>query len=112
MLLLNDIISHLDLIEVHLKNRAYSWSNMQVNCLLEKLDWVFTSSNWTMIFPNTKAYALSHATSDHVPYVTQMETMMHKSNLFRFENFWISFLDILPTMEFFWSIPLHRGNVV
>jgi hypothetical protein len=111
MLLLNDIISHLDLIEVHLKNRAYSWSNIQVNCLLEKLDWVFTSSNWTMIFPNTKACALSHATSDHVPYVTQMETMMHKSNLFRFENFWISFLDILPTMEFFWSIPLHRGNV-
>jgi hypothetical protein len=105
MLLFNDIISHRDLIEVPLKNKAYTWSNIQVNCLLEKLDWVFTSSNWTVTFPNTMAYALSHATSNHIPYVIQMETMMPKSNLFRFENFWISFLDFLPTVEFFGQSP-------
>jgi hypothetical protein len=45
MLLFNDIIQHLDLVEVPLKGRAFTWSNMQVNCLLEKIDWVFTSSN-------------------------------------------------------------------
>jgi hypothetical protein len=111
MLLFNGIISHRDLIEVPLKNRAYTWSNIQVNCLLEKLDWVFTSSNWTVSFPNTMAYALSHATSNHVPYVTQMETIMPKSNLFRFENFWISFLDFFAYNGVFWSIPLHRDNV-
>jgi hypothetical protein len=37
MMLFNDIISHLDLIEIPLKNRAFTW-NMQQNVLLEKLD--------------------------------------------------------------------------
>jgi hypothetical protein len=84
---------------------------MQVNHLLEKLDWVFTNSYWTVTFPNTMVYALSHATSDHAPYVIQMETMMPKSNIFRFQNFWISFSDFLPTVELFWPIPLHGDNV-
>jgi hypothetical protein len=35
MLLFNDIIHHLDLIEVRLKDRAFTWSNMQNNCLRE-----------------------------------------------------------------------------
>jgi hypothetical protein len=102
MMLFNDIISHLDLVEVPLKNRAFTWSSMQQNALLGKLDWVFTSSNWTVSFPNTLEYALSHAVSDHVPYVIQMESLVPKSNIFRFKNFWVSMSDFLPTVEFFW----------
>jgi hypothetical protein len=101
MLLFSDVISHLDLVEVPLKNRAFTWSNMQSNCLLEKLDWIFNSSSWTLTFPNTMSYALSHATSDHVPYVAQMDTIVLKSNVFRFENFWTSLPDFLPTVKFF-----------
>jgi hypothetical protein len=35
MLLFNDIIQHLDLVQIPLKDRAYTWSNMQANSLLE-----------------------------------------------------------------------------
>jgi hypothetical protein len=41
----NDVILHLDLIEIAFQNRAFTWSNMQNNTLLEKLDWVFTSTS-------------------------------------------------------------------
>jgi hypothetical protein len=99
MMLFNDIINHLDLVEVPLKNRAYTWSNMQQNSLLEKLDWVFTSSNWTTSFPKTLAYALSHVVSDHVSYVVHMETMVPKAHMFRFKNYWVSFPDFLPIVE-------------
>jgi hypothetical protein len=74
MFIFNDVIQHLDLVEVPLKGRAYKLSNMQDNCLLEKLDRVFTSSSWTLAFPNMMAYALAHVVSDHVPYVIQMES--------------------------------------
>jgi hypothetical protein len=86
MLLFNDIIQHLDLVEIPLKDRAYTWSNIQANSLLEKLDWVFTSSNWTLMFPNTLVYALANSISDHLSYVVQMESGVPKSNIFRFEN--------------------------
>jgi hypothetical protein len=76
MMLFNDLINHLNLVEVSLKNRAFTWSNMQQKTLLVKLDWVLTSSNWTASFPNTLAYAISHAVSDHLSYVVQKESMV------------------------------------
>jgi hypothetical protein len=44
MLLFNEIIVHLDLLELPLKGKKYTWSNMQEH-LLEQLDWFFTGSN-------------------------------------------------------------------
>lgn len=52
-LIFNEIIDHLGLVELPLKGRAYTWSNMQNEPLLEQLDWFFTSVNWTTDFPNT-----------------------------------------------------------
>jgi hypothetical protein len=83
---------------------------LEQNALLEKLDWVFTSINWTVSFPNTLAYALSHAVSDQVPYVIQMESLVPKSNIFRFENYWVSMPDFFRTVEFFWNLPFNREN--
>ena len=39
--LFNEIIGHLGLLELPLKGRSYTWSNMQENPLLEQLDWFF-----------------------------------------------------------------------
>jgi hypothetical protein len=47
MMLFNDLINHLDLVEIPFQGRAFSWSNMQDNSLLENLDWVFTSTSWS-----------------------------------------------------------------
>jgi hypothetical protein len=110
MMLFNDVIHHLDLVEIPLKGRAFTWSNMQQNCLLEKIDWVFTSSDWTLAFPNTLAFALSHVVSDHVTYVISVESAIPKATIFRFEDYWASFLDFLPTVERFLSLPVHRND--
>jgi hypothetical protein len=109
MFLFNEVIHHLDLV-VSLKDRAYTWCNMQANCFLEKLDWVFTSSDWTLAFHNTTAYSLPHAVSDHVPYVVQIESAVPKSNIFRFENYWLSFPDFLPMVEHLWNQHIFCQN--
>lgn len=51
MRLFNDIIRVLELIEIPIKGMNFTWSNMQDSPLLEQLDWVFTSSSWTDIYP-------------------------------------------------------------
>ena len=55
MLLFNEAISNLGLIELPLKGRQFSWSNMQDNPLLEKLDWFFTFAAWMTTYPDTTA---------------------------------------------------------
>jgi exonuclease III len=91
MFLYNDVILHLDLVEIAFQNRAFTWSNMQDNALLEKLDWVFTSSSWSLSFPGTKVSVLDRPISDHVPYVIQINTEIPRTNVFSFENYWMNF---------------------
>ena len=55
-LVFNDAIGHLGLIELSLKGRAYTWSNMQSDPLLEQLDWFFTLPNWNLDFKTLKCY--------------------------------------------------------
>jgi hypothetical protein len=41
-LIFNNIISHMGLVELPIKGRSYTWSNMQASPLLEQIDWFFT----------------------------------------------------------------------
>ena len=82
MLRFNSIIQHLDLEEIPLKGRTYTWSNMQDNPLLEKLDWIFTSSEWISSYPNTYATSMSNITSYHVPILITVGTDIPKAQIF------------------------------
>ena len=95
----NEIISHLSLVELPLKGRAFTWSNMQDQPLLEQLDWFSTSPSWTLLFPNTMVFPLSKSTSDHVPCVINISTSIPKAKIFRFENYWTHQEGFLPLVE-------------
>ena len=76
ILLFNDIIGHLGLLELPVKGRAFTWSNMQNQPLLVQLDSFFTSCQWTLDFPNTLVNPLAKITSDHLPCVVQISTVI------------------------------------
>jgi len=80
----NDVIDHLGLVELP---------------LLEQLDWFFTSVNWTYDFPNTMVSPLARSTSDHVPCKVSIGTKIPKSNIFRFENYWMSHRSFTSTVH-------------
>lgn len=87
MLTFNDFIRTHSLIELPIKGRAYTWSNMQNNPLLEQLDWYFSSVHWTVAYPNTTVMPLGKPISDHTPCVVSIETSIPKSKVFCFEIF-------------------------
>src|SRR4051812_15566712 len=99
MMQFNEAIHNLALVELPLKDRNYTWSNMQSAPLLEKIDWFFTSEHWTTVFPNTFVKSLAKTSSDHVPCCIEINTTMKKSTLFRFENFWLHHQDFLQTVK-------------
>jgi len=45
MMIFNEIISNLGLLEIPLKGRNFTWSNMQSAPLLEQIDWVFVDTS-------------------------------------------------------------------
>ena len=95
----NEVISDLGLVEIPFSGRNFTWSNTQADPLLVKLDWVFTSSNWTLTFPATFVLPLPRPISDHTPYVLHIGTSIPKANLFRFENFWVDHPGFVDTVN-------------
>jgi hypothetical protein len=106
MLMFNSCIQYLDLEEIPLKGRAYTWSNMQDPPLLKKLDWVFTSVCWTTLFPNTVALPLAKLSSDHTPIKIQIGTSIPRAHIFRFEEYWLDFDGFKEVVEKNWQ---HTG---
>lgn len=95
MMLFNDIIQHLDLVDIPFEGKQFTWSNMQDDPLLEKLDWVFTSPTWKLSYPATSVKHLPKPISDHIPDVVKMDSHIPKAHIFRFENYLVDFLCFL-----------------
>jgi exonuclease III len=89
MLNFNAAISQLGLQEISLKGQTFTWSNMQRQPFLEKLDWCFVSPAWSSNFPASSAFTLARGASDHVPWVVNIQTNVPKPPIFRFENYWL-----------------------
>jgi hypothetical protein len=110
MLLFNDLNQHLDLDEIEFRGRDFTWSNMQQDPLLEKLDWVFTSSSWATSYPNTSVKVLSRPVSDHTPFLVAIGTHVPKARLFHFQNYWMDFPDFLSVVQLHWDTTPYFAN--
>jgi hypothetical protein len=89
MFLFNDIIGHLGLLELPLKGRRYTWSNMQREPLLDQLDLFFTSQHWISDYPNSMVLPL--AKKDLIMFLVWL-ILTHlylRQRFFRFENYWV-----------------------
>jgi hypothetical protein len=109
-LIFNDAIGALGLVELPLKGRAYTWSNMQAQPLLEQLDWFFTSVNWTQSYPNTLVLPMAKITSDNIPCKVVIGTNIPRSHIFRFENFWCDHDGFMDTVLGAWNKPQFRPH--
>jgi hypothetical protein len=110
MLIFNDFIRRHNLIELQIKGRRFTWSNMQENPLLEQLDWFFTSFHWTAAYPSTLVTPQGKPTSDHTPCVITIQTSIPGSMVFRFENYWMAHSGFLNTVSSSWAKPTHKPN--
>ena len=110
MMLFNEFIRKQSLVELPIKGRSYTWSNMQNNPLLEQLDWHFTSVDWAAKYPNTVVMPLGKPTSDHVSCYVSIQSKIPKTKLFRFEDFWISQPSFFEVVQRSWSRRCYAPN--
>jgi hypothetical protein len=106
----NEIISYLGLVELPLKGRSFTWYNMQKDPLLVQLDWLFTSYQWTLHFPNTLVHPLAKNASHHVPCVIILSTSIPRAHIFRFENHWIQQPGFFELVDRVWKMPVRANS--
>jgi exonuclease III len=76
------LLNNLELKELYLNGRRYTWSNEREQATLERLDRVFSTVDWEMIFPALLLSALSSSTSDHCPLLLNLESPFQRGGGF------------------------------
>lgn len=81
------MINTLDLREIDLSSRQYTWTNSLDNPTFEKLDRVLMSTDWEYKFPLVTVNALERSLSDHTHLLLNTRTTSYRGNqpLFKFE---------------------------
>lgn len=89
--LFNAVIDGLNLMELELLNRQFTWANSRVNPTYEKLDRILVSTEWELHFPKASVVAHSRDISDHTPLLLNTGDSL-PSNIqptFKFELGWL-----------------------
>jgi endonuclease/exonuclease/phosphatase family metal-dependent hydrolase len=87
----NAIIENLNLKEIALTGRQFTWASRRTNPTYEKLDRVLASVEWEQKFPLVTVRALTRAGSDHTPLLIDSGQNAHRGNKprFSFELSWL-----------------------
>lgn len=100
----------LELKELYLNGRLYTWSNERQNATLEKIDHVFVSNEWDEAFPACFLSALGTAVSDHCPLVLDMNVEISTRKRFKFEAFWIKAEGFMEMVQMAWTSTPAASN--
>jgi hypothetical protein len=97
------LLAEVELKELYLNGRRYTWSNERERATLERLDGVFSTMDWEVSFPSAFLSALRTSTSDHCPLLLNLALPFNSRKRFRFESFWPKVDGFLETVEMAWA---------
>ena len=103
------LLNSLELKELYLNGRRYTWSNERRNPTLEKIDHIFVTNSWEDCFPRNLLMALGTAFSAHSPIFVDLDADFLVGKRFKFESFWPRFPHFLDTIDHAWSRPVHSS---
>ena len=100
-------IDDLHLKEIRLNGRRYTWSNSQDNPTLTRIDRIFCTADWELLFPTCDVHSLPSLMSDHSPLLLQGELDHTPKNYFRFENLWVHMEGFKEIVQQAWNKPVR-----
>ena len=103
-------MNRLELKELYLNGRRYTWSNERRNATLEKIDHVFVSNEWDEAFPTCFLSALGTTISDHCPLMLDMNVEIKAHKRFRFEAFWTKAAGFMEIVQTAWDSTPPASN--
>lgn len=92
-----DLLMEMDLINLPLSGKNFTWTNSREQPTMAHLDRFLLLVSWSVAFPNSKQEAVANTSSDHTPLIYTANTNFRRTAFFRFENVW---LNSAPFKEF------------
>jgi hypothetical protein len=103
-------LDELELAELHLLGRMYTWSNEESHPTLSCIDRAFVCARWIELYLNHALRALSSMCSDHSPLLLQTNSNTHMFFRFKFEYIWSRFPGYLEAVVEGWCCMLQNTD--
>jgi exonuclease III len=100
-------INSLDLKEIPMSGRRFTWSNQREDPTLVKLDHIFCTSIWEDYFPDCMLCSSATEISDHCPLILKLRVDLRGKRRFHFESFWPNFPGFLEEVAASWNEPIQ-----
>jgi exonuclease III len=100
------LVNSLDLKEIPLIGRRFTWLDQREEPTLVKLDHVFCATNWEDSFPNCSLHSNAASVSDHYPLTLKVREVCLGKRRFHFESFWPKIPRFLDVVAASWNQPL------
>jgi hypothetical protein len=99
--LFNMVIQSLELKEIEMSGRQYTWASSCDDPTFEKLDRILVSTEWEQKFPLTTVLAKDRSNSDNTPLLlnTGVSTNNRQQPLFKFEQGWLIIDDFYDLVD-------------
>ncbi|XP_078149515.1 uncharacterized protein LOC144544851 [Carex rostrata] len=99
----NDLISSLQVIEIQLQNRQYTYCNKRPNPSFSKLDRIFVSTEVSLQFPLISLMALEMSVSDHTPLLLTCKHPQSVRKPLRLEKAWFRYPQMRSIIQRIWQ---------
>lgn len=96
------LLNDLELKEAELLGRTFTWPNERAAPTLVRLERVFCTVPWEMIFPNPILQSTMSGISDHCPLVLCLHDNSSNWHRFHFEPFWPRLDGFLEAVQHAW----------
>jgi endonuclease/exonuclease/phosphatase family metal-dependent hydrolase len=99
MLRFRRALNHLQVKELELMGRRFTWTNNQANPTLTKIGRAFCTTAWEQRFANHILQPLSSSISDHCPLLLTTLCSPPATPRFRFEAHWVNMPGFLECVQ-------------
>ncbi|KAJ3691188.1 hypothetical protein LUZ61_020352 [Rhynchospora tenuis] len=104
MLAFNSLIAQLNLVEIPLTGRKFTWSSKRPTPSFSRLDRAFLSHSWLSLQLSFTLADLPATTSDHAPLLLTISTLTRRpKRIFKFETFWLNYPEVFTIVQQAWQ---------
>lgn len=108
----NNTIRDLQLMDLLVVDKKYTWSSLRESPSLAKLDRILVSPEWEYHYPLAVVQACHRLTSDHVPLNLIIGGNDHcKKRQLRFEKMWMKSDEIGNIIKRSWELPTRATDL-
>jgi exonuclease III len=108
----NHTIDYLQLLELDLNSKLYTWSNEQDNPTMTRIDIFLATTEWPDMFPQADLQAIGTMTLDHYPLVMQGCSDFSFYRGFRFEAFWTKIDGFNEVVQQAWTSSVSSSDPI